>query len=503
MILNTPHPSLRADLSHKGRGEEFLQIKDPSKPSDPSVSLGKVVGIDLGTTHSVVSVVKDGKPHVLTFEGVGPLIPSIVTLEKGDFKVGLDLGETLRSTKRLMGKGAQQLQLGPYRLTPVEVASKILAHLKYLVEQTDSFEAAVITVPAYFDEAARVATKQAAAIAGIKLLRLINEPTAAALAYGLETGVEGIYAVYDLGGGTFDLSLLKLEQGVFQVLATGGDLTLGGDDIDQALASAKGLDLTQARRVKEKLTTTMEAEGIQRIELEQVATPFIERTLTITEEVFRDAGLSPHAIEGVILVGGMTRMPCVRRQVEAFFKKPPLCDMNPDEAVALGAALSAHGLVHGTDTLLLDVTPLSLGLETMGGIVEKIIPRNTPLPALATQEFTTHQDGQGGILIHVVQGEREFAADCLSLARFELYGLPLLPAGAVRLRVDFAVDVEGLLTVTAFEKTTGLSHHVEVRPSSGLDEETLVQIVLESQKHGKEDIQKRVEVEENLKKRSY
>ena len=477
----------------------LLQITDPSRPSDIPISLGKVVGIDLGTTHSVVSVVKNGKPQVLTFEGVGPLIPSTLTLENNELKVGLDLEETLRSTKRLMGKGAQQLCLGAYRFTPVEVAGKILAHLKYLVEQTDPFEAAVITVPAYFDEVARVATKQAAALAGIKLLRLINEPTAAALAYGLETGVEGIYAVYDLGGGTFDVSLLKLEKGVFQVLATGGDLTLGGDDIDQAFAVAKDLDLKQARRVKEKLTTNQETDGIQRTELEQVAMPFIERTLAITQDVFKEADLSPHAIEGVVLVGGMTRMPSVRRQVEAFFKKPPLCTMNPDEAVALGAALSAHGLVNGSDTLLLDVTPLSLGLETMGGLVEKIIPRNTPLPALATQDFTTHQDGQGGILIHVVQGEREFAADCLSLARFELYGLPSLPAGAVRLRVDFAVDVEGLLTVTAFEKTTGLSHHVEVRPSQGLDQETLAQTILESQKYGKEDIQRRLETEESLK----
>lgn len=487
----------------KFRKTKLLQITDPSHPSDLPTSLGKVVGIDLGTTHSVVSVVKDGKPHVLTFEGEGPLIPSILTLENDEFKVGLDLGETLRSTKRLMGKGAQQLQIGAYRLTPVEVASKILAHLKSLVEQTDPFEAAVITVPAYFDEAARVATKQAATLAGIKVLRLINEPTAAALAYGLETGVEGIYAVYDFGGGTFDISLLKLEKGVFQVLATGGDLTLGGDDIDQALASAKGLNLNHARRVKEKLTTTQEAEGVQRTDLEEMAASFINRTFAITEDVFKEAGLSPHTIEGVVLVGGMTRMPYVRRQVEAFFKKRPLCDMNPDEAVALGAALSAHGLVYGADTLLLDVAPLSLGLETMGGLVEKLIPRNTPLPALATQEFTTHQDGQGGIVIHVVQGEREFAADCLSLARFEFYGLPSLPAGAVRIRVDFIVDVEGLLTVTAFEKTTGLSHHVEVRPSDGFDKETLIQMILESQKYGKEDIQKRVKTEENLRKKSY
>ncbi len=482
----------------------LLQLTEPGQTSNPHTpSQGVVVGIDLGTTHSVVAVVQEGKPHVLSFEQDSSLIPSILTIDNDEFKVGVDLGHTLSSTKRFMGQGSHPLQIGDQTLTPVEVASKILVHLRHLIEQTSPLEAAVITVPAYFDEAARVATKQAAALAGIKVLRLINEPTAAALAYGLERGVEGIYAIYDFGGGTFDLSLLKLEKGVFQVLATGGDLTLGGDDLDQALASQKSLTPKEARFVKEKLTENEEYKGVHRRELEDLALPFIKKTLHITQDVLKEAGISPENIQGVVLVGGMTRMPLVRHQVEALFKKPPVCDLNPDEAVALGAALSAHGLTHGSDTLLLDVTPLSLGLETMGGLVEKIIPRNTPLPALASQDFTTHVDGQGGMVIHVLQGEREFVSDCRSLARFELHGLPPLPAGAARIRIDFAVDVEGLLTVTAFEQTTGLFQHVEVQPSSGLDEDTLARMILESQRHGKDDIQRRLDAERDLKKKSY
>jgi molecular chaperone HscA len=500
----------------------FLQLLEPGQTPDPhGPSEGVVIGIDLGTTHSVVAVVKDGKPQVLSFEDKGPLVPSILYATQESLKIGETTGEKLSSTKRLMGRGPQdpicsqfpqlisgegiRLQLGDHALTPVEVAAHILSYLREQVEQTLSLplEAAVITVPAYFDEAARVATKQAAALAGIKILRLINEPTAAALAYGLQTGAEGIYAIYDFGGGTFDLSLLKLEQGIFQVLGTGGDLNLGGDDVDHALAEQLNLpSLKKARILKEYLTDQDSYEGITRADLESCAMPFVKRTVAITKEVLRTAILSPQDIQGVVLVGGMTRMPLVRREVEAFFGKKPLWDMDPDQAVALGAALSAHGLRHGSETLLLDVTPLSLGLETMGGLVEKLIPRNAPLPALASQEFTTHQDGQGGIIIHVVQGEREFVSDCRSLARFELKGLPSLPAGAARIRIDFAVDGEGLLTVSALEKTTGLSQHVEVRPSYGLDEKTLVDMILESQKCGREDIKRRLKVEEDLKKQT-
>ena len=497
----------------------LLQLVEPGQTLDPHTApQGVVVGIDLGTTHSVVALVQRGKPQVLTVEGAGPLIPSILSISEEGFKVGKDLGEVLSSTKRLMGRGPQdpicsqfpqlvkgegiRLRLGSHTLTPVEVASHILAHLRQHVENMFQvpLEGAVITVPAYFDEAARVATKQAAALAGIKVLRLINEPTAAALAYGLETGAEGIYAIYDFGGGTFDLSLLKLKEGIFQVLATGGDLNLGGDDIDQALAAKmQTSDLRKARILKEHLSENPSFEGMTRKDLEILAAPFVKRTIILAQEVLGEADLSPQEIQGVVLVGGMTRMPLVRQEVEAFFGKTPLCNIDPDQAVALGAALSAHGLKHGSDMLLLDVTPLSLGLETMGGLVEKIIPRNTPLPAIASQEFTTHQDGQGGMIIHVVQGEREFVSNCRSLAKFELKGLPSLTAGAARVRIDFALDVEGLLTVSAFEKTTGLSQHVEVRPSYGLDEQTLSQMILESQKHGKEDIQKRLEAEEKLK----
>lgn len=481
----------------------LLQLVEPGQTPKPHTTPnGLVIGIDLGTTHSVAAYVRDGKPYVITFDD-GPLVPSTLGVSAEGYKVGMREGEFLSSTKRLMGRESGLcLQLDAHRLSPVEVASHILLHLKHQIEQTLKMplEAAVITVPAYFDEAARIATKQAAALAGMKVLRLINEPTAAALAYGLETDTEGIYAIYDFGGGTFDVSLLNLKDGVFQVLGTGGDLDLGGDDIDHALVSHLQLSgVKKARTLKEQLTDQIIVENVTRNMLENIAAPFVKKTLTITQEVLRNANLSPQEIKGVVLVGGMTRMPLVRKEVANFFGTTPLCDIDPDHAVALGAALTAHGLRHGSETLLLDVTPLSLGLETMGGLIEKIIPRNTPLPALASQEFTTSEDGQGGMIIHVVQGEREFVSDCLSLGRFELKGLPSLPAGAVRVRVDFAVDVEGLLTVTAFEKTTGLSHHIEARPSHGLDEKTLAQILLESQKFGKKDIQNRTRAEEKLK----
>jgi molecular chaperone HscA len=474
----------------------FLQLREPGQtPEHNSV----VVGIDLGTTHSVIAQVIEGKPKIL-----GPLLPSILSHTGTEFKVGEFTEASLASTKRLMGRIPSdpicahfeslipdeivRFQVGSYGITPLEVAGHILSHLRSLYH----FDAAVITVPAHFDEAARIATKQAAALAGIKVLRLINEPTAAALAYGLETGAEGVYAIYDFGGGTFDLSLLNLTKGVFQVLATGGDLTLGGDDIDRAVASSFGFkDIGKARALKEALSDTLVFEHVEREAVEAIAAPFVKRTLSITESVLKDAGLTVSDIKGVVLVGGMTRMPLVKQEVAAFFGTEPLCDIDPDHAVALGAALSADGLVHGSDTLLLDVTPLSLGLETMGGLVEKLIPRNSPLPALASEEFTTHQDGQGGMLFHVVQGEREFAGDCRSLAQFELKGLPSLPAGAVRVRVDFAVDVEGLLTVSAIEKTTGHFQHIEVRPTYGLDDDQLAHMILDAQKHGREDMERR------------
>lgn len=477
----------------------LLQIQDPEISLEAQE--GAVVGIDLGTTHSVVSVVENGVPRVLDFEN-GPLVPSILSYRDETWYVGRPEDTHLSSSKRFMNNASAPLTCGEKQITAVEAASHILNHLKNQAEKqlNQPIEAAVITVPAYFDEAARIATKQAAALAGLKVLRLINEPTAAALAYGLEKGVQGVYAIYDFGGGTFDLSLLKLEDKVFQVLATGGDLELGGDDIDQALKDFCQLScLKEACKLKEKLSHETSCEGITQKTLEEVAKPFIQKTLDITSQVLIDANLLPQEIKGVVLVGGMTRMPFVQRAVKSYFGKDPLRDVDPDQVVAMGAAQAAHGLRHDSETLLLDVTPLSLGLETMGDLVEKIIPRNTPLPALASQEFTTYQDGQGGMVIHVVQGEREFVKDCRSLARFELKGLPALPAGAARVRVDFAIDCEGLLTVSALEQTTGISQQIEVQPSHGLDDKTLSKMILDSQKHGREDMEKRLEAEEQVK----
>lgn len=477
----------------------LLQIQDPGTIQE--TQQGVVVGIDLGTTHSVVSIVENGVPRILEFES-GPLVPSVLSYHEEGWHVGHKSPENLSSTKRYMSKASVPLQCGNQNLTAVEAASHILAHLKRQAEKqlNQTIEAAVITVPAYFDEAARIATKQAAALAGLKVMRLINEPTAAALAYGLEKGVQGVYVIYDFGGGTFDLSLLKLEDKVFQVLATGGDLELGGDDIDLALKDFCQLScLKEACKVKEKLTHETSCDGITQQTLEGVAKPFVQKTLEITSQVLRDAEVAPQDVKGVILVGGMTRMPLVQKEVQSFFGKASLRDVDPDLVVAMGAAQAAYGLRHGSEALLLDVTPLSLGLETMGELVEKIIPRNTPLPALASQEFTTYQDGQGGMVIHVVQGEREFVKDSRSLARFELKGLPALPAGAARVRVDFAVDCEGLLTVSAIEQTTGVSQQIEVQPSHGLDEATLSKMILDSQKYGREDMERRQEAEQRIK----
>ncbi|MCE2926902.1 MAG: Hsp70 family protein [Rickettsiales bacterium] len=481
---------------------QLLQIHEPGQTPLPHEDT-LAVGIDLGTTHSVVAVSSGDNTEVLHNIHGHALVPSVVFYARdGSVEVGYpakkraDSGEagTIASIKRRMHESAVPVQLLHRQVTPVEVSSEILKELKRNAERAlgKDVTKAVITVPAYFDDSARQATKDAAKLAGLEVLRLINEPTAAALAYGLDTGAQGIYAVYDLGGGTFDISLLKLEQGVFQVLATGGDTQLGGDDIDNLIPAKAGI---LSRVIKEKLSEVQEYAGVTRAQLETLARPLIERTLTICARAFDDAKLSKDDVKGIVLVGGSTRMPLVRHMVAEWFGREPLTNVNPDEVVAIGAAIQAHGLTQGSNNLLLDVVPLSLGLETMGGLTEKIIERNTPIPVTAEQEFTTYQDGQTGMQVHVVQGERELVSQNRSLARFELSGIPPLPAGIARVKVRFAVDADGLLTVSAEEKTTGIMQSVQVKPSYGLAEGQIEAMLLESMKNAQKDILERLLIE--------
>jgi len=529
----------------------LLQIHEPGQTPAPHANDKVAVGIDLGTTNSVVAIAKKGEAEVIRdAEGSG-LIPSVVSYsDDGSIVVGREARRQLlenpdgvvSSIKRLMGRGLKdvkslagtlpyemdaaaeggmvRLKVSGRTLTPVEISADILRAVKAQAEDAleKIVDRAVVTVPAYFDDAARTATKDAAKLAGLEVLRLVNEPTAAALAYGLDNEAEGLYAVYDLGGGTFDISLLQMEKGVFQVLATGGDAALGGDDLDHAIAerflAERGSASVTSAEVKQALATArmakeclsaspygewfIEMDGevskhrLELAEFEALALPFVERTIRICQGVLEDAAIDPSEVKGVVLVGGSTRVPLVRRKVAELFGREPLSNINPDEVVAVGAALQADALTAGSDTLLLDVTPLSLGIETMGGIVEKVIPRNTPIPVAMAQEFTTYQDGQDAMLIHVVQGEREMVDQCRSLARFVLTGIPAMTAGAARIRVTFSVDADGLLTVAARETVTGVEQEVSVKPSYGLTEDEMATMLRDSMVHAREDMETRL-----------
>lgn len=534
----------------------LLQIHEPGQTPMPHEDDDEIaIGIDLGTTNSLVAISSKGKPEIIADAHGNALHPSIVAyLTTGEVITGSKAREYngyISSIKRLMGKGEAdikkiagqlpfrispgegmvRLDVGGRKLTPVEISSEILKSLKKIAEKALSrkITKSVITVPAYFDDSARAATKDAAHLAGLEVLRLVNEPTAAALAYGLDKGSEGIYAIYDLGGGTFDISILRMEKGVFQVLATGGTSEIGGDDFDREVAeimlwqcrniAGNAINPSEselkdlifaAKTAKEKLTNTQEcrcnitisgrefAVKITRDELEKAMQPFVSATLDICEKVLTDAEVSIKEINGIVLVGGSTRAPLVRETIRNTLGKEPLIDIDPDKVVAQGAALQAEGLTRGSDNLLLDVIPLSLGLETMGSLVEKIIHRNTPIPVSKAQEFTTYKDGQTGMVIHVLQGEREMVQQNRSLAKFELKNIPPMNAGVARIKVIFTVDADGLLTVSAREEITGTEQTVEVKPSYGLTDEEIKNMLYASMEHGREDMAERLLAEAKI-----